>query len=186
MSYRPKGLDMKRLEEEDSNLESDADTMRPPHIDEEEFAAALGDKYEIGQCLLDGQTNNDTFMSKASKVSKRDVDGIKTNKLDLQELNDRISNRNHTHIIDKAGAYTKKYGLVSFGPKINRLDALSNQMDRSFRAAIDQFNQNKSPDEKSIEAESVEKSPQKRHVEITYPAAVASDTSSSISEHLHN
>ena len=28
MSYRPKGLDMKRLEEEDSNLESDAEGSR--------------------------------------------------------------------------------------------------------------------------------------------------------------
>jgi len=28
MSYRPKGLDMKRLEEEDSNLESDADSSK--------------------------------------------------------------------------------------------------------------------------------------------------------------
>jgi hypothetical protein len=187
MSYRPKGLDMKRLEEEDSNLESDADSIRPPNLnDEEEFAGALVDKEEIGQCLLDNQTINETFISKASKVSKRDVDGIKTTKLDFSELNDRILNRNHTHIIEKASAYTRKHGLVSFGPKISRLDALGNQMDRSFRAAIEKFNQNKSPDEKTIEVESVEKSTKKKEVEIEYPAAIASDTSSSISEHLHN
>jgi hypothetical protein len=45
MSYRPKGLDMKRLEEEDSNLESDAGSIRPPNLnDEREFAGALADK----------------------------------------------------------------------------------------------------------------------------------------------
>ena len=45
MSYRPKGLDMKRLEEEDSNLESDAGSIRPPNLnDEKEFAGALADK----------------------------------------------------------------------------------------------------------------------------------------------
>ena len=45
MSYRPKGLDMKRLEEEDSNLESDADTIRPPNLTVDgEFAEALADK----------------------------------------------------------------------------------------------------------------------------------------------
>lgn len=140
MSYRPKGLDMKRLEEEDSSLESDADGSRPPKIDDDELLApVLSGNQDIGQCLLDNQT----MVSKASKVSKRDVDGIKTNKLNLQELTERVLNRNHTHIIDKASEYTRKHGLVSFGPKISRLDALGNQMDKSFRAAINEFNQNK-------------------------------------------
>ena len=147
MSYRPKGLDMKdymkRLEEEESNLEYDADSVRPPNINDGESSALMGgDKLEIGQCLLE----NLTMFSKASKVSKRDVDGIKTTKLDMSELNDRISNRNHTHIIDKASAYTKKHGLVSFGPKISRLDALGNQMDRSLRTQIEKFNQTKALD----------------------------------------
>ena len=175
---------MKRLEEEESNLEYDADSIRSPTINgEESFAPMRGDKLEIGQCLLE----NLTMFSKASKVSKRDVDGIKTTKLNMSELNDRISNRNHTHIIDKASAYTKKHGLVSFGPKISRLDALGNQMDRSFRAQIEQFNQTKAQDQKSIEVEPVEKTAVKKgDYEIEYPAAVASDTSSSISEHLHN
>jgi len=81
MSYRPKGLDMKRLEveEEDSNLESDANISHRM-LDGEE--SLLGDKLEIGQCLLENTTMF-TGVSKASKASKRDVDGIKTQNLDF-------------------------------------------------------------------------------------------------------
>ena len=86
---------MKRLDEEESNLEQ-------------------------------SQDNHTIF----SKISKRDVDGIKTNKIDMKELTKRIKNINHTHITDKASEYTRKHGLVSFGPKLNRLDALGNQIDR--------------------------------------------------------
>ena len=53
MSYRPKGLDMKdymkRLEEEESNLEYDAASVRPPTINDGETSALMGgDKLEIG------------------------------------------------------------------------------------------------------------------------------------------
>ena len=75
---------MKRLEEEESNLESDAESSCKRDFitkinDDVAFAQMLAAEQEIGKCLLDNQT----MFSKASKVSKRDVDGIKTAKLDL-------------------------------------------------------------------------------------------------------
>ena len=129
-SIGPKGLAMKRLDEEESNLEESASSA-------EKVRRSPG----LGSGL--GFGDNQTVFSKVSKASKRDVDGIKRNKLDLQELSKRIANVNHTHITEKASEYTRKHGLVSFGPKLNRLDALSNQMDREFKGTIKHYNANK-------------------------------------------
>ena len=69
-SIGPKGLAMKRLDEEESNLEESASSA-------EKVRRSPG----LGSGL--GFGDNQTVFSKVSKASKRDVDGIKRNKLDL-------------------------------------------------------------------------------------------------------
>jgi len=59
----------------------------------------------------------------------------------MKDLNERISNCSYTHVIEKAKELSKN-GLVSFGPKLNRLEALSQEIERALELGVERTYEN--------------------------------------------
>lgn len=83
-----------------------------------------------------------TFITKRSKDSRNDPDGIKSKTICMKDLKHRIQNRNFTHITQKVEELSEK-GLMSFGPKMTRLDALGEDIERALEKGLEEIYQSK-------------------------------------------
>ena len=80
----------------------------------------------------------------------------------MKDLNERISNCSYTHVIEKAKELSKN-GLVSFGPKLNRLEALGQEIERALELGVERTYENtlKPKEHHDIEIENLDKTGKK-------------------------